>query len=96
MCQENTESLVDVVYGPDMSTIQGRLMKCDTEVSGKNCETTVKIVSDNFIDIHLNPEDLSFERSSLTFADQGNILAKHQIAEALLETSYSELHSDGT
>ena len=79
----------------EMYTIQRRLMKCDTEVSGKNCETTVKIVSDNFIDIHLNPEDLSSERSSLRFAGQGHILAKHQIAEALHETSYSELHSDG-
>ena len=68
----------------------------ETEVSAKNCGTAMKIVCDNLLDIQLNPEDLPSERSSLRFADQGHILAKHQIAEALLETSYSDLHSDGT
>ena len=54
----------------------------ETAVSAKNCGTAMKIVCDNLLDIQLNPEDLPSERSSLRFADQGHILAKHQIAEA--------------
>ena len=67
-------------------------MTCEPEVSGRNCGTAMKIVCDNLLDIHLNPEDLSSERSSLRFPDQGHILAKHQIAKALIETSYGDMH----
>ena len=64
-------------------------------VSGANCAKVIQTVATNLFGQELELSDLPSERTSLRFADQGHVLGKAQVAEAMMNDTY-DLHSDGT
>ena len=65
------------------------------QVSAQNCPLVIQTVARNLFNTDISREDLPSERTVRRFADQGHVLAKVQVAEAMCSGNY-DLHTDGT
>ena len=65
-------------------------------VSGNNCGPVMQTVASQLFCVDIPSSALPSERSAIRFADQGHCLAKIQIADAILQSTSYDIHTDGT
>ena len=64
-------------------------------MSAENCPHVINTVAKYLFDVDIPLSSLPSERTVRSYADQGHVLAKIQVAEAV-ESNTFDIHSDGT
>ena len=65
------------------------------QVSAENCPRVINTVAKYLFDVDIPLSSLPSERTVRRYADQGHVLAKIQVAEAVVSNTF-DIHSDGT
>ena len=65
------------------------------QVSAENCPRVINTVAKYLFDVDIPLSSLPSERTVRSYADQGHVLAKIQVAEAVVSNTF-DIHSDGT
>ena len=86
--KEKSEEFTDEVKKTTIALIAA-------QVSAHNCPRVIQTVAKYLFDIDIALDDLPSERTVRRYADQGHVLAKLQVAEAIVSDKF-DLHVDGT
>ena len=65
------------------------------QISAENCPLVIQTVGKYLFNVDISKEDLPSDRTVRRYADQGHVLAKVQVAEAVSAGNF-DIHTDGT
>ncbi|KAL8580963.1 hypothetical protein ACOMHN_017530 [Nucella lapillus] len=68
----------------------------ECEVPAHRCGPVIQTVLQQIGGARVQETDLPSQRSALRFVDQGHVISKAHVAEALVQGDYWDLHIDGT